>query len=569
MMFSLLFVAAIIVTIDTIAGDNDGGKPQRIEIDHEPCYFTGKNTTIVSVGGKCVTCDPSTCSAVYGLCNMIFEFGENFTIKDGSNVRVFSRKSASSCQELTTMTCGPFNREGVLCTKCKPGYGPPLYSNSLKCEKCNDKLSGWWLLLYLLLELVPLTFFFMLSIIFNFHATAPPLSALVLFCQIFTILLRQSVYFKINADLRGNPTFIQIASAFISFWNLDIFRSIIPPFCVSSELTDLHDLLLEYAFTMYPLILVIITYIGIELHARNVRLIVILWKPFHRLFHLRRSLDPRSSVIATFSTFISLSFSKLMFITFVITYPSFYGNEEYQRLISLVNPKIIVDKSYDHFSYYQRLLSTWYFIPLVIMSTVINLPTVLLLLYPMKCFRKLLSYCGPKKYHAIYVFIDTFQGHYKDGTNGTRDYRAASCISFILRIPVYYFLNDNLQYGKLSAQFRFLAFLLLLTAFFYSIVQPCKKRYVNNMESILYGIAGMLVLYYESLHIRGHYGLDSRIAFNFSVIMILLPSIFPFCSFIYKKLRCAMRCKKSSLLPQNDISAPDSMVNPLQYTPIP
>ncbi len=564
-MFSLLFVAAIIVTIDTTAGDNDGGKHQRIEIDHEPCNISGKNTTIVSVG-NCVTCDPSTCSAVNGPCNMIFEFSENFTIKDG---RIFSRKSASTCQELTTMTCGLFNREGVLCTKCKQGYGPPLYSNSLKCEICNDKFSGWWLLLYLLLELVPLTFFFLLSIIFNFHATAPPLSALVLFCQIFTILFRQSVYFKINAGLRGNPTLIQIASAFISFWNLDIFRSIIPPFCVSSELTDLHDLLLEYAFTLYPLILVIITYIGIELHARNVRPIVILWKPFHRLFHLRRSLDPRSSVIATFSTFISLSFSKLMFITFIITYPSFYGNEEYQRLISLVNPKIIVPKSYDRFSYYQQLLSTWYFIPLVIMSIVINLPTILLLLYPMKCFRKLLSYCGPKKYYAIYVFLDTFQGHYKDGTNGTRDYRAASCISFILRIPVYYLLNKNLQY---SAQYRFLAFLLLLTAFFYSIVQPCKKRYVNNMESILYGIAGMLVTYYESFGIKDHYNMDSRIGFNFSVIMILLPSIFPFCSFIYKKLRCyyiAMRCTKSSLLPQNDISAPNSMVNPLQYTPIP
>ncbi len=146
------------------------------------------------------------------------------------------------------------------------------------------------------------------------------LSQRVLQCFILEIpiLFRQSVHFIINAHLRGNPTFIHIVSAFISFWNLDIFRLINPPFCVNSKLTDFHDLLLEYAFTMYPLFPVVITYIGIELHARNVRLIVILWKPFHRLFHLRRSLDSRSSVIATFFTFIPLSFSKLMFITFVI-----------------------------------------------------------------------------------------------------------------------------------------------------------------------------------------------------------------------------------------------------------
>ncbi len=102
-------------------------------------------------------------------------------------------------------------------------------------------------------------------------------------------------------------------------------RSFLHFVSVASKLTNFHDLLLEYAFTMYPLFLVIITYIGIELHARNVRPIVILWKPFYKLFHIRRSLDPRSSVIATFSTFISLSFSKLMFITFVITYPSLLG----------------------------------------------------------------------------------------------------------------------------------------------------------------------------------------------------------------------------------------------------
>ncbi len=76
--------------------------------------------------------------------------------------------------------------------------------------------------------------------------------------------------------------------------------------------------------------------------------------------------------------------------------------------------------------------------------------------YSIKCFRKLLSYCGPKKYHALNVFIDTFQGHNKDDTNGTRDYRAASyniIISFILRIPVYYFLIDILHFGMFSVKY--------------------------------------------------------------------------------------------------------------------
>ncbi len=564
-MISITLIAFFTFNIAVTAEINYEKRHWGNESNYKNCNLTGKKINSMILG-TCKTCGYSTCSIYEGACSVDIEFNGNFTIfKNGD---IILQKSVSSCRELNNISCSLSNREGLLCTKCKQGYGPPLYSNSLKCEKCNDKHSGWLWLLYLLLELIPLTIFFMLSIILNFHATAPPFSALVLYCQIFTILFRQSVYFKMSVRSYSNPAFIHIISVFISFWNLDVFRSIIPPFCVSSELTDLHDLLLEYAFTMFPLLLVVITYIGIELHARNVRPIVILWKPFHRLFHLRRSLDPRSSVIATFSTFISLSFSKLMFITFVITYPSYYDNGGNRTSISLVNPEITANYKSCYFPYYQRLLSTWYFIPLLIMSIIINIPTVLLLLYPIKCFRKLLSYCGPKKYHALYVFLDTFQGRYKDGTNGTRDYRAVSCISFILRIPVYYFLNDRHHIGNLTTYFKKLAFLLLITSYFYSIVQPCKMRYVNNIESILYGMAGMLLLYFGSVRAGGHQLAikESSVYFNLNLVNILLFSMLPLCYSFYKHY---FKCKRSSLRPQNDTSVPDRMVNPLNYAAIP
>jgi len=35
---------------------------------------------------------------------------------------------------------------------------------------------------------------------------------------------------------------------------------------------------------VYPLFLLVITYVCIEVHARNFRLVVYLWKPFHRCF---------------------------------------------------------------------------------------------------------------------------------------------------------------------------------------------------------------------------------------------------------------------------------------------
>ena len=61
------------------------------------------------------------------------------------------------------------------------------------------------------------------------------------------------------------------------------------------------------------------------------------------------------------------------------------------------------------------------------------LPTLLLCLYPIKIFRRLLSSCVSVRWQqAIGTFIDMFQGHYKDGTNGSRDYRAASTIHLLV-----------------------------------------------------------------------------------------------------------------------------------------
>jgi len=66
------------------------------------------------------------------------------------------------------------------------------------------------------------------------------------------------------------------------FWNLDYFGYLIPPFCVSQDLKNIHVLTLQYVSAFYPLLLIALTYICVELHGRNFRPIVWLWTPFHR-----------------------------------------------------------------------------------------------------------------------------------------------------------------------------------------------------------------------------------------------------------------------------------------------
>ena len=50
----------------------------------------------------------------------------------------YSFPARLSLTELTNFTCGRYNREGLLCGKCKPGYGPAVYAFSLMCAMCSS-----------------------------------------------------------------------------------------------------------------------------------------------------------------------------------------------------------------------------------------------------------------------------------------------------------------------------------------------------------------------------------------------------------------------------------------------
>jgi len=100
------------------------------------------------------------------------------------------------------------------------------------------------------------------------------------------------------------------------FWNLDYFRYLIPPFCVSQDLKNFHVLALQYVSAFYPLLLIVLTYICVDLHGHNFRPIVWLWKPFHGCcVDVRRRWDIKTSLIDVFATFLLLSYS-----LFVLSY---------------------------------------------------------------------------------------------------------------------------------------------------------------------------------------------------------------------------------------------------------
>ena len=97
-------------------------------------------------------------------------------------------------------------------------------------------------------------------------------------------------------------------------------------------------------------------------------------------------------------------------------------------------------------------------------------PILLLCLYPCRCFQRFLN-----RYHlssqTLYTFMDTFQGGFKDGTNGTRDCRYFAAVYLIVRVALYISLGVTIVTFNISM----INGVLLLFALLLVMFQPYKK----------------------------------------------------------------------------------------------
>ena len=288
-------------------------------------------------------------------------------------------------------------------------------------------------------SLIPLTFFYFLVIFFNINVTSSRLHGFVLFSQaLSTPALVRNVLLEIE-ELRMTYllTIFKLTESFYSMWNLDPLRSLIPDICLN--VSTLQSFALDICLALYPMALMLVSYMLIELYDHNVRCIVFVWKPFRLILRrLRDKWDIRTSVIDSFATFFLLSYIKILNVsTDLMLFTSVYelnSNKSHYRLFYDSSIKFLHT---DHIPY--AALSIF----LLIVFSII--PTIILILYPFQCFQKCLSYFNIQ-WHFLHAFVDSFQGCYKDGTEpGSRDLRWFSSYSLLLRMCLLaiYFLTQR------------------------------------------------------------------------------------------------------------------------------
>ena len=378
--------------------------------------------------------------------------------------------------QLTEAQCKPNHRQGLLCAKCTDGYGVSVTSLTPKCVECTFTPVAA-VLLYLLIELLPITIFFTLIVIFRINILSGPLMGYFIFCQAFATVTNQ--LFEIYSSLLNHASAfakVLLYSSYVlsSIWALCSFN-ILPPICISARISLMDAVAMKYILVIYPLVLVPITYFLIELHAHNFKPVVFLCRPFSScLRRVNLNLSINDSIIHAYATLFFLSFAVLNYISFKLL-----------NLIDLIREDGTVIKHRLHLNPTVTGYTLTHVPYLVIAYGALIflgiLPAILLCLYPIGKFRNTLErIIGQRKRIILNTFVETLHSCYKDGLNGTRDYRSSLGIIMLVTIVVV-FVNAHDTGHYTLGSYLIMGCLLMVTAFIVAYVRPC-KTFIGNLS---------------------------------------------------------------------------------------
>ena len=427
------------------------------------------NTSVWIANGFCATMSVKDGLYYAGYCP--------FTHRQNSENRIFS-ELPSDPDMLDDVMCGPYNRKGLLCGECIDGHGPAVYARDMKCAKCNRG----YIALYLVLELVPVTVFFVILVVFSLNITSGPLLGYVLFCQAFVLTIQanlDSFNYILDNSSSSYRVLLQCSVALAEVWNLQFLWSVIPAYCFSDTLTEIDLQMIGLVKPTFSIVLVIITYCLMRLYAAECRVLRILWKPFGFIFD-KLWVTPVTSNIAlhAFSSLLLLSAPTLAY----NLYSLFDRVPVYNNIDGSVHTTV-THLSTHHTHALYAFISTAFLIAFLLA------PSLLLCVYPTRMYRKATRVLSTKVQTAITVFVRAHNKCYKDGSDQSRDFRATAGLVLLLTSLIRP-MGDLTIRESLGSQFITGAAFIFLS-FAISYVRPCHRTIANfslSYHSMLLGI---------------------------------------------------------------------------------
>ena len=394
--------------------------------------------------------------------------------------------------ELNDYMCGPLNRKGLVCSECADGFGPSVTSYGYKCANCTN---AWYNIpLFLFIQFVPITFIYIIILVFRISVTSPPMPCFIMYTQIFGLTFQWALYAQPSTTVSSYSYYLlfkegdvrldmKILRTFYGlFSHLDVFQYVLPPLCLSSKLRQIHVVFLGYISVFYPIFLIILTWVCVHFHGNNFRPLVWLWRPFHKCFvRLRRKWDIKNDLVDAFITFYILSFTKNTFQMAVLLQTRVIKTHD-QSGYKFKTHRLSVDQTVDYFGSTHLPFA----VTALLLFFIFNiLPPLLLILYPFGFFRSCLSKCR-LDFVAVNIFTEKIHRYYRNGLDGERDMRSFSGVYFYFMTGMFSFATFALSVTiRVQNDWFSTSVIAMIMALTVAITKPYKKMYMNILDTLL------------------------------------------------------------------------------------
>ena len=436
------------------------------------------------------------------------------------------------------------NRTGRLCGSCEDGYSVPI-NLPTKCVQCDPLIARGWIL-FVTVQLLPVTVMVLLIIVLNIQLTSGSINALVFYSQILTTVYPGftsmfgtfcSYCFTDSYIFLNKNCYQALPLIPLNIFNLDFTLFLNDyPLCISSANTPLGAISFWYVIGLYPLLLLLLLYVWVTLYDKGYKVIVLITRPIHRLlarFWRMTNIEP--SLPHSIASIYLLCFMQLAATSFKLLHFQVYDGE--------------FVFFYDGTFGWPHIFAGIFAILVLILLVLI--PMLYIQLYPFKPFHKLLECLHLNNWQILTSLGDVFTGPYKNGTTNKLDYRYFAGFYLLLRIIILllHFIPISQTNFPVGDMIYYIIQICVFGLFSGSVMifRPYQKYLNNFFEFIIFLIlvvCSLFLIYLRPMEVL------LQLSFDCLVFGLIIPVYFIY--WIVKKIRsCYGYCRDHRLLSSN------------------
>ena len=423
-----------------------------------------------------------------------------------------------SKKSLDDSLCRSVNRTGTLCGRCMPPYG---LTADLVCTDCTLQSPPIRVIIYIVTQFVPVTFFFLILLLFNVSITSGPINSFVFFAQMITTACDITA----EGSIPISPQLNVAINTIYDVWNLNFLTRVLPNTCLDEHMSPLLVQSLSYINAVYPLFLVGAFFLILSLYDRGCNLVLCMCRPVHIFFvRFKRIWNLKGSAINAVAAFFLLSYFKFTSVSLRLLYPVYLRNDD----------GIIIRTVwyYDgNVCYLDSNHRPYFALGVLMMGTFVAIPPIILMLPSVfRAISKLsdVAVCTSLQNSKMEQFLNIFYGCYQDGTERRNvkgcDLRWFSGFYFVLRL-VFLLIH---AFSSTIASYPLQQIICMISILMLVLLRPYKNFFFNIIDIVFF--ANLVII--TSLTMYNYYVVmalqqnPSTVIMSIQGILLLWPAIY-------------------------------------------